>query len=207
MIIEFFSKTFKFILKFVQAFGYIGIFIMTFIESTFMPIPSEITLIPAGILIAKKKMHLIPVLILSLSGTILGSCANYFIAHQFGRKVFTDYEKYFFLKSGQLIALELFFDRYGAIATFLGRMLPGVKHFISFPAGLAGMSFKLFITCTFLGSFVWISFLLYTGYMIYTNEQLMRMYIKKFNIIVSLVTILIIGMLCIKNAYCKIKKK
>ena len=110
MFVEFFGEIFKLILNFVQTFGYTGIFIMTFIESTFIPIPSEFTLIPAGILIAKGELHLAPVLIFGLTGTLLGSFVNYFIAYYFGRKLFINYGKYFFLKPGQLLSLELFFN-------------------------------------------------------------------------------------------------
>ena len=81
------------IVHFVNTFGYCGIFIMTFIESTFIPLPSEITLIPAGYLIYKKQMSLGLVFISSLSGTLFGSLFNYSIAYKFGRKIFSQYGK------------------------------------------------------------------------------------------------------------------
>ena len=191
MFVEFFGEIFKLILNFVQTFGYTGIFIMTFIESTFIPIPSEFTLIPAGILIAKGELHLAPVLIFGLTGTLLGSFVNYFIAYYFGRKLFINYGKYFFLKPGQLLSLELFFNKYGVISTFFGRMLPGIKHFISFPAGLARMNLKLFTLYTLLGSFIWISFLLYLGHIINANEELISIYIRRFNIAILFIVIVI----------------
>ena len=191
MFVEFFGEIFKLILNFVQTFGYTGIFIMTFIESTFIPIPSEFTLIPAGILIAKGELHLAPVLIFGLTGTLLGSFVNYFIAYYFGRKLFINYGKYFFLKPGQLLSLELFFNKYGVISTFFGRMLPGIKHFISFPAGLARMNLKLFTLYTLLGSFIWILFLLYLGHIINANEELISIYIRRFNIAILFIVIFI----------------
>jgi membrane protein DedA with SNARE-associated domain len=191
MFVEFFGEIFKLILTFVQTFGYTGIFIMTFIESTFIPIPSDFTLIPAGILIARGELHLTPVLIFSLTGTLLGSFVNYFIAYYFGRKLFINYGKYFFLKPGQLLSLELFFNKYGAISTFFGRMLPGIKHFISFPAGLARMNLKLFTLYTLLGSFIWIAFLLYLGHVINANEELISIYIRRFNIAIIFIVIFI----------------
>ena len=191
MFVEFFGEIFKLILNFVQTFGYTGIFIMTFIESTFIPIPSEFTLIPAGILIAKGELHLAPVLIFGLTGTLLGSFVNYLIAYYFGRKLFINYGKYFFLKPGQLLSLELFFNKYGVISTFFGRMLPGIKHFISFPAGLARMNLKLFTLYTLLGSLIWISFLLYLGHIINANEELISIYIRRFNIAILFIVIVI----------------
>ena len=199
MIAEFFAEIVRLILHFVQVFGYFGIFFMTFIESTFIPIPSEFTLIPAGYLVAKGEMHVTYVLIFSLSGTLGGSLLNYVIAHYFGRKLFINYGKYFFLKPGQLHSLELFFNKYGAISTFFGRMLPGIKHFISFPAGLAKMNLKLFCIYTFMGSFIWLSFLLYLGYVISTNEKLIALYIKQFNFIIIAIVILVVIFIYIKN--------
>lgn len=191
MIIEFLREIFKLIVNFVETFGYIGIFIMTFIESTFIPIPSEITLIPAGTLVAEGKLHLTPVLISSLAGTLLGSFVNYSIAYYFGRKLFINYGKYFFLKPGQLLSLELFFNKFGATSTFFGRMLPGIKHFISFPAGLARMNLKLFTLYTLLGSFIWLSFLLYIGHIIKANEELINIYTRRFNIAIIFIVIFI----------------
>ena len=207
MFVESFEKLFKLILIFVQTFGYIGIFFMTFIESTFIPIPSELTIIPAGYLIAKGEISLTTVLISSLIGTTLGSFMNYLIAYYFGRKLFVNYSKYFFLKSTQLLSIELFFNKYGNISTFFGRMLPGIKHFISFPAGLAKMNIKLFFLYTILGSFVWLSFLLYLGHVIGTNKNLIGIYIKRFNttiiIIVVCISMLSYNLRKLKNLFNK----
>ena len=201
MFVELCEEIFKIILNFVQVFGYLGIFFMTFIESTFVPIPSEFTLIPAGYLIAEGEMNIIPVLFFSLLGTLLGSLINYFIAYYFGRKLFTNYGKYFFLKPNQLISIEVFFHRYGAISTFFGRILPGVKHFISFPAGLAKMNLMLFCLYTILGSCIWLSFLLYLGYFIGTNQDSISLYIKNFNFItVSIVLFIVLFLFFLKKA-------
>ena len=87
------------IVWFVESLGYLGIFIMTFVESTFIPIPAEITLIPAGYLVHKGEMHGLLVLVVSSIGTLGGSLANYYIAYFFGRKLFTNKGKYFFIRS------------------------------------------------------------------------------------------------------------
>jgi membrane protein DedA with SNARE-associated domain len=203
MVIEFIEEIFRLILIFVKTLGYFGIFFLTFIESTFIPIPSEITLIPVGYLIATGEMHLFPVIICSLIGTLLGSLLNYTIAYYFGRKFFINNGKYFFLKPGQLLSLELFFNKYGGISTFFGRMLPVIKHFISFPAGLARMNIKLFTLYTIAGSFIWISFLLYMGYIIGTNEKLLYIYLRKFNYSIIALVIFIFVFIYIKNKHKK----
>ena len=199
MLAGFVEEVFALILDFVETFGYFGIFFMTLIESTFLPIPSEFTLIPAGYLISKGMMHVAPVLIASLSGTLIGSLLNYSIAYYFGRKLFINYGKYFFIKPGQLHSLELFFNKYGALSTFFGRMLPGIKHFTSFPAGLARMNLKLFCIYTFMGSLIWVSFLLYLGHVIGTNEELISKYIKRFNFAIILMVIVAIVFFYVKH--------
>ena len=202
MLPEFFHILVAIILKFVETFGYFGIFIMTFIESTFIPVPSELTLIPAGYLIYIGTMKVIPVLFFSILGTLLGSLSNYYIAYCFGRKLLIKYGSFFFLKQDQISKLEVFFLKYGKISTLLGRMLPGIKHFISFPAGLARMNLKIFCVYTIIGSFIWILFLLYLGFVIGDNQEMINKIIKEFNI-----TIIIIGIIIGLNLYLRYRSK
>jgi membrane protein DedA with SNARE-associated domain len=172
------------VVHFVETLGYVGIFIMTFIESTFVPIPAEITLIPAGYLVQKGEMNFWIVLLVSVLGTIGGSLFNYYIAYFFGRRLFVSYGKYFFLKKNQLAKIEKFFENHGAISTFTGRLLPGIKHFISFPAGLAKMNIKLFVIYTAAGGFLWCLILILLGYGIGENEHLITKYLKQINLAV-----------------------
>ena len=172
------------VVHFVESLGYVGIFIMTFIESTFIPIPAEVTLIPAGYLVQKGDMNFWLVLISSVLGTVCGSLFNYYIAYFFGRKLFVSYGKYFFLKKNQLAKIEKFFENHGAISTFTGRLLPGIKHFISFPAGLAKMNIKLFSIYTAAGGFLWCLILILLGYAIGENEHLITRYLKQINFVI-----------------------
>ncbi len=191
---------------FVESLGYFGIFIMTFIESTFIPIPSEITLIPAGYLVQKGQMSGLVVLLVSIAGTIGGALANYYIAYFFGRLLFVDKGKYFFLNPSKLKKIEQFFAEHGAISVFTGRFLPGVKHFISFPAGLAKMNLKLFALYTALGGAIWCTILITLGYIIGENEHLIKKYLKQLNFIfIILVSILVIYYIWKKRQNKKIK--
>ena len=191
---------------FVESLGYFGIFIMTFIESTFIPIPSEITLIPAGYLVQKGQMSGLVVLLVSIAGTIGGALANYYIAYFFGRLLFVDKGKYFFLNPSKLKKIEQFFSEHGAISVFTGRFLPGVKHFISFPAGLAKMNLKLFALYTALGGAIWCTILITLGYIIGENEHLIKKYLKQLNFIfIILVSILVIYYIWKKRQNKKIK--
>lgn len=168
----------------VHEFGYFGIFIMTFVESTFIPIPAEVTLIPAGYLVHKGLMNGILVWIVSILGTMTGSLFNYSIAYYFGRQLFIKYGKYFFMGEDKLKKIEKFFKSHGAISTFTGRLLPGLKHFISFPAGLAKMDIKVFSIFTAAGGSIWCGILIALGFVIGENEHLITKYLKQINYII-----------------------
>jgi membrane protein DedA with SNARE-associated domain len=174
---QWFDTVVQWLVAFVEHLGVLGIFIMTFLESTFMPIPSEITMIPAGYLIQQGKMDLISVLIASIIGTVGGAYFNYWIARRYGRGLFLRYGKYFMMTPAKLTKLESFFERHGAISTFIGRLIPGIRHYISFPAGLAQMDLKKFVIYTALGGAIWMCVLIALGYYIGENKELMTTYL------------------------------
>lgn len=172
------------VVEFVESFGYLGIFIMTFVESTFVPIPAEITLIPAGYLVQKEELNFILVLITSVCGTVGGSLFNYYIASLFGRSILLKYGQWFFINEKKLNQMDNFFNEHGAISIFTGRLLPGVKHFISFPAGLAKMNLKTFCIYTAMGGAIWCFILITLGYLIGENEGLITKHLKKINFVI-----------------------
>ena len=167
------------LVDFVYHLGYLGIFLMTFVESTFVPITAEVTMIPAGYLIHQGKLDLVPVLLASILGTVGGAYFNYWLAKRYGRALFERYGKYLMVTPDKLDKLELFFYRHGAISTFTGRLLPGIRHYISFPAGLARMDLKKFVIYTALGGAIWMTVLVMLGYYIGENEDLMKIYLPK----------------------------
>ncbi len=154
----------NFLLHLVEQLGYFGLFIATLIESTFVPIPSEVTMIPAGMLAAQGKLWYWGVLMSASAGVVAGSIVNYWFGIKFGRAIIIKYGKYAFLKPSSLDKTERFFAKYGTMAVFLGRILPGVKHYIAFAAGLAKMQFKPFIAASALGGLIWIWILLHLSY-------------------------------------------
>ena len=178
----------------VHALGYPGIFIMSFLESTFIPIPSEVTMIPAGYLVQQGEMNLAAVLIISTLGAIGGSLANYFIAYYYGRRFLHAYGKYLFFSHEKMDKLDRFFSRHGEVSTFAGRLIPGLRHFISFPAGLAHMDLKKFCIYTGLGSAIWMTTLTMVGYFIGGNKHLIRTYTPYISLAcVALVVMLLVG--------------
>ena len=167
------------LVDFVHELGYLGIFLMTFVESTFVPIPAEVTMIPAGYLVQQGKMQLIPVLLASIVGTVGGAYFNYWLAKKYGRDLFIRYGKYFMMTDAKLAKLDRFFHSHGAISTFTGRLLPGIRHYISFPAGLARMDVRKFILYTALGGAIWMTVLVCLGYYIGENEELAMRYLPR----------------------------
>lgn len=166
----------EWLVHFVHTLGYPGIFIMSFLESTFVPIPSEVTMIPAGYLAQQGQMNLFAVLFLSITGTIGGALFNYYIAVHYGRKFIYAYGKYFFFGHDKMAKLEKFFKMHGDISTFTGRLIPGLRHFISFPAGLAHMNLKKFCIYTGAGGAIWMTTLVMVGYIIGGNKALIKLY-------------------------------
>jgi membrane protein DedA with SNARE-associated domain len=155
----------------VERMGYVGIFLLTTIESTFVPIPAEVTVIPAGILAAKGVMNYWLVIATSTLGVIAGSAINYWLGFHYGRKLILRYGKYVFMTPAFLEKTEKFFAKYGKLAVFLGRVLPGVKHYIAFAAGIAKMSIKPFLIYSALGGLVWMWLLVHIGYMAEINAE------------------------------------
>ncbi|MEW6569858.1 MAG: DedA family protein [Nitrospirota bacterium] len=169
------NSFFNFIVETVGTLGYPGIMILMFIESTFIPLPSEIVIPPAGYLISKNQMSWTGVIASGTAGSVLGALFNYAIAVYLGRPFIIRYGKYFGLSEKKFIKGENFFLKHGNIGTFIGRLILGVRHYISFPAGLAKMNLKKFCFYTALGAGIWVWLLAYIGYFVGNNsEEILR---------------------------------
>lgn len=173
---EYLASFAAWLVDFVHAFGYWGIFIMTFLESTFAPIPSEVTMVPAGYLVHKGQMNFWLVLFFSITGTIAGSYFNYWTAKHFGRRFLLAYGKYLLCPPEKVKVIERYFASHGEISILTGRLIPGLRHFISFPAGLARMDLKKFCLYTGVGGGLWMLTLIVVGYMIGGNKVLVKKY-------------------------------
>ncbi len=189
----------NFIVDTVADFGYIGIFIMMFLESSFFPFPSEVVMIPAGYLAAKGEMNLFYAIASGIFGSLAGAVFNYYLAKRFGRSFISKYGKYVLLKEETLEKMEDFFQKHGHISTFSGRLIPAVRQYISLPAGLAKMNIFVFSTYTSLGAGIWVLILALIGYFIGENQEAVSEYVKLATIIVlSLIAILVIFYIRIK---------
>lgn len=150
----------------IRSGGYTGIVVLMFIESSFIPFPSEVVVPPAGYLAARGEMSVVAVLAASLLGSLLGAGLNYWIAVKWGRPFFNRYGKWFLVKEKTLDKAEKFFADHGEIGTFVGRLIPGVRQLISLPAGLSRMNLARFFAFTSLGAGIWCAVLLGIGHSI-----------------------------------------
>lgn len=154
----------QYILNIIEQFGYFGIFVFMAIESSVLPLPSEVVMIPAGYLVWQGKMNAWLAILAGTFGSLAGALCNYYIAVKIGRVFVTRYGKYFFMKEKSLIATEKFFNKHGEVSTFIGRLIPVVRHYISLPAGLAKMNLWKFCIFTLLGAGIWVSILTVFGW-------------------------------------------
>ena len=180
------KEVINFLVETIGNLGYVGIFILMFLESSFFPFPSEVVMIPAGYLAYKGEMNLFLIIISGVAGSIAGAWLNYLIASKFGRKVL---EK--FISKEKLQKLDYFFEKHGHISTFSGRLIPGVRQYISFPAGLAKMNGFIFTFFTGLGSLIWILVLVALGYFIGQNQELIHKYLRE----ITIITLIILGII------------
>jgi membrane protein DedA with SNARE-associated domain len=151
--------------------GYSGILFLMFIESTFIPLPSELVIPPAGYLIYQKQMNWFGVIASGTAGSLLGALFNYGIAIFLGRPFILRYGKYFGVSERHFRKGEDFFLQHGNISTFVGRLILGVRHYISFPAGLCRMNLMKFCFYTAFGAGIWVCILAYIGYFVGNNRE------------------------------------
>ena len=179
--------------------GYIGIIIMMFLESSFFPFPSEVVMIPAGYLSSIGEMSIYLAICSGIFGAILGALFNYYLAMKLGREIILKYGKYFFMNEKKLLAIEVFFAKYGSISTFTGRLIPGIRQYISLPAGLGKMNIKLFTLYTTIGAGLWIITLALLGYFIGKNKELIQQYLHIITLFLVVFILLISVFLYLKN--------
>jgi len=151
--------------------GYPGIVILMAIESSFLPLPSELVMPPAGYLAAKGELSFVLAIACGVVGSITGALANYGLAHWLGRAVVRRIGKYVWISEKSLERSERYFAEHGEISTFMGRMLPVIRHLISIPAGIARMDLVKFVTFTGLGALVWCTVLTWIGWFIGRKED------------------------------------
>ncbi len=150
----------------VEAWGYWGIFVLMAMESSVIPVPSEIVMPPAAFWAAQGKMDLGGVILAGTLGSYCGSVISYVLAKTLGDPVLKKFGKYVFLSPVRLQFAEKWMNRLGVFGVFLARLLPVVRHLISIPAGIFKMPFRCFSFATVLGAGLWCAVLSWFGQML-----------------------------------------
>jgi membrane protein DedA with SNARE-associated domain len=157
--------------QYAHIWGFLMIFIFMTIESSFIPFPSEVVMIPAGFMAYRGELFFgVPYIDLTvgflcgLAGSLSGAFINYYLALYLGRPFLYRYGKYFFINPTVLSRAEEIFIKYGELATFICRLLPAIRQLISLPAGIAKMPFARFTIFTALGAGIWTIILMWVGY-------------------------------------------
>ena len=180
------------------AFGYVGVFIAMTIESAMIPLPSELILPFAGFLISDPtKMEPLTgqpwafwiVVIVATLGNTTGSLIAYAIGAYGGRPFLDRYGRYLLIREHELEAGEAFFRRWGAPTVFVGRLLPVVRTFISFPAGVVRMPIRTFIVYSTAGAFIWSAVLTYAGVLLGENWQQIRHALQPFDTLILVICV------------------
>ncbi len=177
------------IVEAVGSMGYTGIFIMMFLESSFFPFPSEVAMIPAGYLAHKGEMNIWMAFLAGAGGSLAGALFNYVLGHRLGRAFLIRYGRYILIKAETIDKVEAFFEKYGPASTFWGRLVPGIRQYISLPAGIGKMPILAFSIYTFLGAGIWCAILLALGYFFGEQEERLK---DLLHYIIGVVFILII---------------
>ncbi len=173
----------------VGQWGYPGIVIMMFLESSCFPFPSEVVMIPAGYLASpayRASVNYIPghemnfwlAIFMGILGSWLGALFNYYLALWLGRPLLLKWGKYFFISEKNFEKGETFFRKHGEIGTFTARLVPVIRQYISLPAGLARMNMFRFLLWTGLGAGIWVAILTAIGYVAGQNKELIEKYSK-----------------------------
>jgi membrane protein DedA with SNARE-associated domain len=155
----------------VQSVGYPGVFLFIVLESTLVPIPSELVMPFAGFMASPSqgKFSLAVILVINSVGALLGSSISYWIGVKGGKPFLVKYGKYFLIRQREIDRTEAFFAKHGRKTILIGRFLPVIRHVISVPAGIARMPLRDFLLQTFLGSTIWGGTLILLGYYIGEN--------------------------------------
>jgi membrane protein DedA with SNARE-associated domain len=162
---------------------YWTIALMMAIESTFLPLPSEIIIPPAAYKAANGDLNIFLVILAGTFGAAIGALFNYYFAKLLGNKLLMEFAKtriarMMMVTPRNIEKSERYFRKHGKISTLIGRLVPGIRHLISLPAGLAEMKLKDFVLYTAIGSMSWNIILSLMGYFFFTQKELLNKYFR-----------------------------
>ena len=184
-----------FIVATISTLGYGGIVLMMAIESACIPLPSEVIMPFSGYLVATGQLRLNLVAIAGAIGCLLGSYVAYFVGASGGRWFLERYGRWVLIAPHELEIADRFFDRWGAPAVFFSRLLPVVRTFIAFPAGVARMRLLPFSIYTLVGSYIWCLVLAYAGMALGNHWKQLGPYFHRFDSVIAILLAVGVGFL------------
>jgi len=205
---EFFQSIFDW---YMANLNYFTVWLLMLIESTFLPMPSEVVIPFAAFKAGQGDLNVFLVVVFGTIGALCGSLVNYYLSYFLGRPIiyaFADSKvgKMLFLSKEKVIHAEEYFRRNGKSSTFIGRLVPGIRHLISIPAGLAKMNIRDFVLYTFVGAGIWNIILAIIGYYVYELRDKIFPYIGHILIGLGLIFVIYLIIKGIKNKNKKMLK-
>ncbi len=176
----------------VRDLGYPGLFLLITLESTLVPIPSELVMPFAGALAAQGEFSLPVILVINSSAALFGSALCYWLGAAGGKPLLLRYGKYIFVRRKDIERTETWFARHGKATILIGRFLPVVRHIISVPAGIARMPLVPFFTQTFIGATIWGTVLIMIGYELGSRWDTVATQLKRVDLLVGVAIILVL---------------
>ena len=178
-----------FIIATIATLGYGGVVIMMAIESACIPLPSEVIMPFSGFLVASGRFNLQMVALMGALGCLLGSYLAYYVGANGGRRFIERYGRYLLIAPHELETADRFFGRWGSLAVFLARLMPVVRTFIAFPAGVSRMKLLPFSIYTLLGSYIWCLVLAYAGMKLGEHWKDLAPYFHRFDALIAILLI------------------
>lgn len=178
-----------FVIATISRLGYGGIVLLMAIESACIPLPSEIIMPFSGYLVYTGEMNLWLVAFAGAFGCVVGSIVAYYAGAWGGRPFVEKYGKYILISKQDLDLADRWFQHHGDITIFIGRLLPVIRTFIAFPAGIARMDMWRFNIYTFVGSYIWCLVLAWIGMKLGEHWNTLGVYFHRFDAIIGVVLV------------------
>src|SRR6266550_900612 len=185
-----------FIVATISTLGYGGIVLLMAIESACIPLPSEIIMPFSGYLVYTGRFNIWLVSVAGAFGCVVGSLVAYWVGMYGGRPLMEKYGRYLLISSHDLDLADRWFARFGEIIIFASRLLPAVRTFIAFPAGVARMNLKKFVIYTFAGSLPWCIGLAYVGQKLgeqWDKNPMLKTDFHRFDFVIGILAVLFVG--------------
>ena len=186
----------SFIIATISALGYSGIVLLMAIESACIPLPSEIIMPFSGYLVSRGEMNLWAVGVAGAVGCVVGSWVAYYAGMYGGRPFIEKYGRYILLSRHDLDLADRWFAKYGELIVFTARLLPAIRTFIAFPAGVARMNMTRFTIYTFAGSLPWCLGLAYVGQKLgeqWDKDDTLKTWFHRFDFLIGIIGLMLVG--------------